>query len=197
MKTERIDRLLSRGEKFFAPTQGLMRTGQTGFTLIEVLMAMAIFTIGILGLFGMQSAVISKNLSANTITSGATWATDQIELLLGQDYINLEDKNKDGCAGINNSPLQTDPNKQKPDSDPNSLTSGTTPPIYRIYWNVAKNCFMTRQNATAPPGIPDAINEREEQKPKLIRVIVTVNRGLGEQEMAVFNYIKQNVKQQN
>ncbi len=207
MKTERIDRLLSRGEKFFAPAQslaaqvavcakGLLRTGQTGFTLIEVLMAMAIFTIGILGLFGMQSAVISKNLSANTITSGATWATDQIELLLGQDYINLEDKNKDGCAGINNSPLQTDPNKQKPDSYP-SRTSGTTHPIYTIHWNVAKNCFMTRQNATAPPGIPDAINEREEQKPKLIRVIVTVNRGLGEQEMAVFNYIKQNVKQQN
>ncbi|WP_417913955.1 type IV pilus modification PilV family protein [Candidatus Electronema sp. JM] len=199
MKTERIDRLLSRGEKFFAPAQslaaqvavcakGLLRTGQTGFTLIEVLIAMAIFTIGILGLFGMQSAVITKNLSANTITSGATWATDQIELLLGQDYINLEDKNKDGCAGINNSPLQTDTNKQKPDSYP-SLTSGTTPPVYTIHWNVARNCFMT--------AIPDAINEREEQKPKLIRVIVTVNRGLGEQEIATFNYIKQNVKQQN
>jgi prepilin-type N-terminal cleavage/methylation domain-containing protein len=157
-------------------------TGQTGFTVIETLMAMAIFTIGILGLFGMQSAVIKKNLTANSITSGATWATDRIELLLGQDYIQLKDTDNDGCNGLNDRKPASAGNPARADGDD---SSGTVP-LYKMYWNVAKNCSMN--------SILDVTPERDEQKPKHIRVIVTVDRGLGEHELAVFNYIKQNAK---
>lgn len=158
-------------------------TGQGGFTLIETLMAMAIFTIGILGLFGMQTAVIKKNLSASTITTGATWAADRIEQLLGRDYETLNDTNKDGCAGLNNRTKTTDDN---PDTaDP--VISGPEPPVYRMYWNVAIGCSMS--------SIPTPKNAKEEQKPKHVRVIITVDRLIGEKEVAVYDYIKQNAKE--
>jgi len=154
-------------------------TGQGGFTLIETLMAMAIFTIGILGLFGMQTAVIKKNLTANSITTGATWATDRVEMLLGQDYEQFVDIDSDGCGGLND--------KDSTKADGNDA-SGTIP-NYNIYWNVAKDCNMAT--------ISDAPTEDQEQKPKHIRVIVTVDRMVGERELAVFDYIKQNINNNN
>ncbi len=159
-------------------------TGQGGFTLIETLMAMAIFTIGILGLFGMQTAVIKKNLSANTITTGATWAADRIEQLLGQDYEALNDTNKDGCDGLDDRQPVSAGSPNSSDYDDNS---GTVPPVYRMYWNVAVGCSMS--------SIPTPTNAKEEQKPKHIRVIVTVDRLIGEKEVAVYDYIKQNAKE--
>lgn len=41
---------------------------QRGFTLLEVMMAMAIFTIGILGVVGMQHLVVRGNASGNAVT---------------------------------------------------------------------------------------------------------------------------------
>ncbi|WP_417916049.1 type IV pilus modification PilV family protein [Candidatus Electronema sp. JC] len=155
---------------------------QGGFTLIETLMAMAIFTIGILGLFGMQTAVIKKNLAANTITTGATRSADGIERLLGRDYDELDDTNNDGCAGLNNRTKDTDDN---PAADP--VISGTDHPVYRMYWNVAVGCSMNT--------IPKANSVKEEQKPKHIRVIITVERLIGEKEVAVYDYIKQNSRE--
>lgn len=160
-------------------------TGQAGFTLIETLMAMAIFTIGILGLFGMQTAVIKKNLAANSITTGATWATDRVEMLLGQDYEQFVDIDDDRCAGLDDRQPASAGNPARADGND---ASGTIP-NYNIYWNVASNCNMAT--------IPDAPTEDQEQKPKHIRVIVTVDRLIGERELAVFDYIKQNVDNNN
>lgn len=159
----------------------------SGFTVIETLMAMAIFTIGILGLFGMQSAAIKENLSANTITTGSTWAVNRIERLLAQNYTDFIDKNNDGCGGLDN---KTDATA---DSGP-AETSGTVQPIYKIYWNVAKNCTLIRP-AGSSVGIPNALTDKDEQKPKYLRIIVTKVNGNGQETLAaVFNYIKQNAR---
>jgi len=161
---------------------------QAGFTLIETLMAMAIFTIGILGLFGMQTAVIKKNLTANNITSGATWAADQVERIISLNYNYFTDGggSKLGCEGLNDWPLA--------DSIPIEtipLTSGDTEPIYNIYWNVAQDCVMSDlQAGSATAGT--------EYRPKYLRIIVTRANGNGaETEVAVFNYIKQNSRNKN
>ncbi len=125
----------------------------------------------------MQTAVIKKNLTANSITSGATWAADRIEMLLGQDYLKLQEKGtENGCSGLN------DRGKGVADGEAHS---GTVPE-YHVYWNVANDCSLWT--------IKDAATEDQEQKPKHIRVIVTVDRFIGERELAVYEYIKQNVK---
>lgn len=166
---------------------------QAGFTLIETLMAMAIFTIGILSLFGMQSAAITKNVVANKITAGSTWAADQVEQLISFPYNHpfLADGGgtNDGCAGLDNWP---DPKKSPvPTADSQAFgvfSSGTTPPIYNIYWNVAQDCTLT--------DIPkDTIeNPDEVQRPKHVRILVTRVNGNGTEELtATYSYIKQNV----
>lgn len=165
---------------------------QAGFTLIETLMAMAIFTIGILGLFGMQTAVIKKNLTANNITNGATWATDQVERIISLNYTYFEDANANNCEGLDDwkdENADSEAPKYKDGFIP--LTSGTTEPIYNIYWNVAQNCVMSN----LPVG---SASDGSEYRPKYLRIIVTRQNSNGtETEVAVFNYIKQNSRNKN
>ncbi len=151
-------------------------TRENGFTLIETLVAMAIFTIGILGLFGMQTAAIKENKTANAITTGSIWAMDQVEELIILNYTDILDGNgdEDGCIGLNNWP------------NADGITLGTTQPIYNIYWNVANDCTLTDIPITST-------QENQIYRPKHLRVIVTSNNGSGEKEIAIFNYIKQNV----
>jgi type IV pilus assembly protein PilV len=59
---------------------------QGGYTLIEVLMAMAIFLIGILAVLMMQIKAIDTNASARSVTENYTWAMDKAEELLAQNY---------------------------------------------------------------------------------------------------------------
>lgn len=57
-----------------------------GFTVIEVLMAISIFAIGILGVAAMQIAAVKGNASARGVTDIATWAADRVEKLMVLPY---------------------------------------------------------------------------------------------------------------
>lgn len=59
---------------------------QGGYTLVEVLMAMAVFLIGILAVLMMQIKAIDTNASARTVTENYTWAMDKAEELLALNY---------------------------------------------------------------------------------------------------------------
>jgi prepilin-type N-terminal cleavage/methylation domain-containing protein len=61
--------------------ESVLLAGQAGFSLIEVLIAMAIFAIGILGVFSMQIGAINGNSTARKVTENITWATDKAEEL--------------------------------------------------------------------------------------------------------------------
>ncbi len=59
---------------------------ERGFTLIEVLIAMAIFSIGILGVGTMQLRSSTGNTSARIRTEASTWAQDRVETLMLLPY---------------------------------------------------------------------------------------------------------------
>ncbi len=61
---------------------------QNGFTIVEVMIAIFILTIGILGAAAMQVASIDGNSIANQITEAATWGGDEIETLMAMPYYN-------------------------------------------------------------------------------------------------------------
>jgi len=62
---------------------------EKGFTLVEILIAMTIFAIGILGVASMQVWGLRGNASAVWHTQAATFAADRIEKLMMVDYDDL------------------------------------------------------------------------------------------------------------
>lgn len=71
---------------------------QAGFTLIEILIAVVVLTIGLLSANAMQVSTIQGNSQANRISESSNWAGDKIENLLGLDYDDpdLDDDDGDG-----------------------------------------------------------------------------------------------------
>lgn len=57
-----------------------------GFSLIEVLIAMAIFAIGVGGLYSMQLTSTKGNTKANQQTGAVVVATQVVEQLMGTSY---------------------------------------------------------------------------------------------------------------
>ena len=62
------------------------RKNEEGFTIIEVLMAICIFAIGMLAVATMQYSAIRVNSSANLLTERTNYAMDQMEKLMSLPY---------------------------------------------------------------------------------------------------------------
>jgi prepilin-type N-terminal cleavage/methylation domain-containing protein len=60
-----------------------------GFTLVEVMIGMAIFIIGYLAVASMQMVAIKGDTSARKITEAATLAADRLETLIVLPYDNI------------------------------------------------------------------------------------------------------------
>lgn len=59
-----------------------LRHNQQGFTLLELLIAISIFAIGLLSIASMQITAIRTNSSANTLTAGSALAAGILEEVL-------------------------------------------------------------------------------------------------------------------
>ena len=57
-----------------------------GFTLIEIIVAMVIFAIGILSVAALQTKATKGNISANRSTRAFTWCSDRMEMLMSLPY---------------------------------------------------------------------------------------------------------------
>ena len=82
-----------------------------GYTLVEVLIAMAIFALGFLSLATIQIKSIRQNASARMYTEATTMAAESLERLISLPYDHLDlDQN----------------------ANPHSMTTGG----YTVMWNV-------------------------------------------------------------
>jgi len=64
----------------------------TGFTFIEVLVAMVVLSIGLLGLVALITGVINGNKVSNRITTATVLAQDKMEKIKGVGYYDAEDE---------------------------------------------------------------------------------------------------------
>ena len=63
---------------------------ENGFTLIEIVLVMSIFSIGILAIMTLHVGAISSNARARDILMGSTLLSDQFEKLISADYAGTE-----------------------------------------------------------------------------------------------------------
>ncbi len=112
--------------------------GQKGFTLLEVIFAVSILTIGILAVASMQGTAIWGNARAMDVTDATSLAGDRIEKLaaLPYDSTDLEDKDGDGTSGLDQTGFDNNPDT-KADADYGVALQTARGKSYSLYWNVA------------------------------------------------------------
>ena len=64
-----------------------------GFTLVEVLIALAVFAIGILAIYAMQITATNGSAGARKRTEALSWAANQMEILRTTPYDSLGNGN--------------------------------------------------------------------------------------------------------
>lgn len=121
----------------------------SGFTLIEVLIAMAILTIGILSLFTMQIHSVQGNTKANRQTMESCLGSDQIEQLLAKSYNDTDLKDVDG-DGTNKDLDRNGVDDRGNNFGLDDVTTATADGnlfspdgLYTIFWNVAVDYPMS------------------------------------------------------
>jgi type IV pilus assembly protein PilV len=127
---------------------------QQGFTLIEALVAVLVFTFGALALYRLQTSIIATNAFSNRFTQATVLAQERMETLMALPYnspllddtndnggriakrdINLDgidDRGPDLNFGLNDTSDASD----RPVADGNAIRT-TYGIIYNIYWNIA------------------------------------------------------------
>ena len=157
---------------------------QKGFTLLEVMLALVVLTVGVFALQKMQIASTEGNASAQWLTSGATWASDRAERLINLAYTDalLNDSNGDGVAGLDNTVsnagvITADFAFTRNNAGNDVVTAGgnalpANSLSYTVYWNVATNA-----------AVPNT---------KLLRII-TVWGDFHQRKTTTLDYIKSNI----
>ncbi|MBU1698464.1 MAG: prepilin-type N-terminal cleavage/methylation domain-containing protein, partial [Proteobacteria bacterium] len=102
---------------------------QKGFTLIEIMIAITVLAIGILGVAKMQLSAVKGNSYASGLTEATAFAQNKMEELvaLAYDDADLNDDDADGISGIDDT--------ASPDGSQQG--SGATNIQYDIFWNIA------------------------------------------------------------
>lgn len=113
-----------------------IRNQSSGFTLVEVLIALFVFSIGILGVGAMQLRAMQGNSHARQVSEMTNVAADQIETIAGLAY---DDASLLDGAGANNG--ATGLNDLPPNNtDGSRMTSDGR---YQVFWNVAEDYPLT------------------------------------------------------
>ena len=137
--------------------KAVISTWSQGFTLMEVLIGLAIFSIGILGVAAMQISATNSNSSDGRVTSNITWAFDRVEELMALPYTHaaLSAGNHSVTAGN----LATDSDGIDNDSDGEIDEAGETGNI-SMQWTVTDDMPMNRTKTiqitvtrTGPGGV--------------------------------------------
>lgn len=135
----------------------------SGFTLIEVLIAITIFSVGVLAVVTMQTTSVNGNAKARQISEGTLWASDQMEQLLERDYALFVDGGgtNNGTAGLNDGGITA---STTADSGAAIISSDGS---YSTYWNVAVDqpaanlktirVIVKHNSANTPPVTMDFI----------------------------------------
>lgn len=107
--------------------------GRSGFSLIEVLIAVSIFTVGLLGVASMQISAIRGNAFSDHTTTALCLAEDRMEDLMSRDF---DDGALDDTTLTNNDDLYSAArvdHEERINAAGEAVAGGP----YRRIWNIA------------------------------------------------------------
>ncbi|MGA1790809.1 MAG: type IV pilus modification PilV family protein [bacterium] len=80
---------------------------QEGFSLLEVLISIAIFTTALLGVSVMLISTIKGNSVSMHLSSATQLASKQVEEIMLMEYADLKDLDHDGLSGLDDKDVMT------------------------------------------------------------------------------------------
>ncbi|MEA1867989.1 MAG: prepilin-type N-terminal cleavage/methylation domain-containing protein [Thermodesulfobacteriota bacterium] len=109
----------------------MKKNNEKGFILIEILIAITVFAVGILAVGSMQITAIKGNSFAKELTKASILAQDRMEKLISLTYADElnNETNDNGVSGLDDTDTTAD------HKDTNNPVDGK----YNICWNIAKN----------------------------------------------------------
>lgn len=112
----------------FLPTNSM---NQKGFTLIEVIIAISILTIGILAAGNMQLSALRGNSNAKQLTLAVVWGGAHLEEIMGKSYDDDDLQEKKAKSSVVDGLAYTDVAGKSADYKKNIDSTFT------MFWNVA------------------------------------------------------------
>jgi len=106
---------------------------ESGFSVVELLIAISILTIGILALGSLQISAIRGNATSGAVSEASNYVVDKTEKLMRLSYhaAALTDSDGDAISGIDDATAATADH-----SESSTAISGKT---YNLFWNIAAN----------------------------------------------------------
>ena len=118
-------------------SRNMSKLKQEGFTLIEILIAIAILAFGLLAVATMQVRAIKTNAIASGISQGLTLGQAKVEELMNLSYSDLSDTDFDGTGqDLDDDGVDDDDDNFGLD-DTAGADGSEAKGRYTIYWNIA------------------------------------------------------------
>ena len=125
-------------------------SASAGYTLIEILVALAIFSIGIMAMGALQGASLMS--TGKTTRNTIAWALleDQVESLKALPfYANDDNIDNDGDGDID------ELTEEMPDLvEANNYSRTTLDGLYTVFWQVENDNPIAQQTQATLPGVP-------------------------------------------
>ena len=113
-----------------------LRNNNNGFTLMEVLVAMLILSVGLLGMAALITGIINSNKLSNRISTATVLAQDKMEDIKRLGFSNAASETKVPMS----SPY--DNYEREVTVTPNSPATGMSTVTVTVYWELSKSVSL-------------------------------------------------------